>query len=189
MFWCFGDCCIGIVAEISRARLSRGSVALITADLRDERIRRRNRLSDPPAFQLEHFGAILMPFCLQIFAVDCSAATTNVFNSFLLADVALWHCAAGLLFPVSPKLFRGCSLSMHWSTCFELFQATTAQLPVSSFNCPKAFWDGLHVRSVATARFFDTMKRISKRFCPNLPRWQKSANACPRLYLLPAIKR
>ena len=33
------------------------------------------------------------------------------------------------------------------------------------------------------------MKRISKRFCPNLPRCQKSANACPRLYLLPAIKR
>ena len=157
--------------------------------------RRRNRLSDPPAFQQEHFGAILVIFCLQIFAVDCIAATTNVFNSFLPADVALCCCAGGLLFPVSPKLFQGCLLSMHWSTmCNGPHASNSFKPPLHSCQCPlsivpKLFRDGLHVRSVATARFFDTMKRISKRFCPNLPRCQKSANACPRLYLLPAIKR
>ena len=168
-------------------------MALITADLRDERIRRRNRLSDPPAFQQEHFGAILVIFCLQIFAVDCSAETTNVFNSFLPADVALWYCGGGLLFLVSPKLFRGCSLSMQCNALVP-HASNSFKPPLRSCWCPlsivpKLFRDGLHVRSVATARFFDTMKRISKRFCPNLPRCQKSANACPRLYLLPAIKR
>ena len=139
---------------------------------------RRNRLSEPPAFQLEHFGAILRHFCLQIFVVDCIAATTNVFNSFLLADVALWHYAGGLLFPVSPKLFQGCSLSMHWSTmCTGPHASNSFKPPLHSCWCPlsivpKLFRDGLHVRSVATARFFDTMNRISKRFCPNLLKFQ-----------------
>ena len=107
----------------------------------------------------------------------------------------MWYYAGGLLFPVSPKLFQGCLLSMHWSTmCNGPHASNSFKPPLRSCWCPlsivpKLFWDGLHVRSVATARFFDTMNRISKRFCPNLPRCQKSANACPRLYLLPAIKR
>ena len=171
---------------------------MITADLRDERIPATKQAFRPTSLPAGTLGcnsdAFLPPNLSQkyLVVVDCSAATTNVFNSFLPADVVLcWWTPLSSV----PKAFsrvlaiNALVHNVQWSTCIELFQATTAQLPVSSFNCPKLFRDGLHVRSVATARFFDTMKRISKRFCPNLPRWQKSANACPRLYLLPAIKR
>ena len=96
-----------------------------------------------------------------------------------------WHCA-GVNYQVSPKLFRGCSLSkvrqcnasnsfkppLHSCAAGVLFQLST-----------KLFWEDLYV--------LDSFVKINflKKDLPSfLPRCQKSANACPRLYLLPAIK-
>ena len=138
--------------------------------------RRRNRLSDPPAFQQEHFGAILVIFCLQIFVVDCIAATTNVFNSFLPADVALcwWSPLSSV-----PKAFWGCSLSMHWSTCFELFQATTAQRLVSSFNCPKAFSGRTPCQKCGYCQILWHHEKNFKKILPELAKMSEISKCLP----------
>ena len=169
---------------------------MITADLKDERIPRRNRLSEP-AFQQEHFDAIL--FCLEIFKsvgiaqTDCLDCP-QMFSTLFVPSVALslYWCPLSIV----PEAFlRGLSIkgqAMQWSThAFNSFKPPhcTAVLLVSSSNCPQSFFGRASMSEVWL--LLDSFVKINflKKDLPSfLPRCQKSANACPRLYLLPAIK-
>ena len=120
--------------------------------------------------------------------------STNVFNSFcpfcgtVTVLVSSFNCPRS--FFEGALYQRSGNAMVH--TCFQLFQATTLHSCAAGVLfqlSTKLFWEGLYVRSVVTVRFF-RKKNVLKKDLPSfLPRCQKSANACPRLYLLPAIKR
>ena len=135
--------------------MSRGSVALITADLRDERIPATTKQAFRPTQPSSR--NTLMLFCLQIFhrtflgiaQTDCDNNCTQKFSTL--------SC---------PKVFSRllCCIKGQAMQCFKPFQATTAvhctAAGVLFQLSTKLFRDGLHVRSVATIRFFDTIKII-----------------------------
>ena len=155
---------------------------------------RRNRLSDPPAFQQEHFSAILMPFCLQIFhrrnlivVLYCIAVVHKCCQLFIVHCRTVTVCA-GLLFQLSPKLFRGCSLSKvrQWSTCFKLFQATTAGGGVLFQLSPKLFRDILHA---PTARFFDRIQKHFARTCQELAKMSEISKCLPTPLFVAGYKK
>ena len=147
---------------------------------------RRSRLSDPPAFQQEHFGAILMPqsFCCCI--IDCIAATTKVFNSFLPTVPLCRSLLSSVPKAFSRVLFiKGSAIMVHMlRTLSSHHSAAAGVLFQLSQNL---FRDGLHVGSVATASFFDIMKSfLSKkefaRTCHDVRNQQMLAHAficCP----------